>query len=297
MTMQQASSSRSGELGLMDMVRVLLDQKILIIVVAAVCTAVAVLLALTATQIYRSETQVVPAADNSASNPLSSLVSGLPNIGGLNALSNKGGSGLAEAIATIKSQQFTVEFIEEQNLLPVLFADQWDASAKKWDVDEPEQIPSLADGYILFSSEVRKIVEEDDTIVTLAIEWSDPQLSADWANALVAKLNLRMREKAISEADRTIAFLQEELLKTNVVEIRQAIFSMMENQLNTRTVASVREEYSFRVISPAIAPEPDRFIRPQRLFMVIMGGIFGMAFGVFLSFLLFGIRRIRSELS
>ena len=281
----------------MDLVRVLLDYKYVVLAVATVCTLIAIALALLATPIYRAEIQVAPADDGSGGSALSSLVAGIPNIPGLNVLGNKGGGKVAEGIATLKSPLFTIEFIEENGLLPVLFADRWNADAGEWDVERPGQVPSQADGYGMFNKHVRSVREEDDGIVTLAIEWSDPELCAAWANGLIDKLNRKMREKAIAEADRTIEYLQQELARTNVVEIRQAIYSMMENQLNTRTIASVREEYAFRVISPALPPDTDKYISPRRTFMVVLGGIAGCALGVFLSFLLYGIRRLRSELA
>ena len=281
----------------MELIRVLSRYRYVTIGVTVACTAIAVLLAIIATPIYRSEVQVVAADDAGGGNPLASLVSGVPNIPGLNILGNKSRGNTAEGIAILRSPQFTIEFIEENNLLPVLFEDKWDSEAGDWDVDEPGQIPTPLDGYSLFHNEVRRIREEDDGIVALSILWKDPQMCADWSNALIQKLNLRMRQRAIAEADRTIEFLQAEVEKTNVVEIRQAIYSMMENQLNTRTVASVREEYAFRIISPALPSDADKFVKPKRLFMVILGGIIGVALGVFLTFLFYGIRRVRDEMS
>lgn len=283
------------EMGIVDLVKVLLRYKYLLLGTTFLCTVAAIAIALLSTPIYRAEIQVAPADDGAAGNSLTSLVSGAPGIAGLNVFGNKGQGQVAEDIATLESPMFTIEFIEDNGLLPVLFADRWDSEKLEWAVEEPGQIPSLQDGYSFFNNEVRQIAEDDSGIVTLAIEWRDPQLSADWANALIRKLNLRMRQKAIDEADRTIAYLQKELEKTNVVEIRQAIYSMMENQLNTRTVASVREEYAFRVISPALVPDSDKYVSPRRAFIVVLGGIVGVALGVFFSFLAFGIKRIRAE--
>ena len=218
---------RSDELNFMDLIRVLGRFRYLILGVATACTLVAILIAVFATPIYRSEVLVVASDDGSGSNPLSSLGAGVPNIPGFNLLGNRNSGQIAEGIAILRSPQFTIEFIDENNLLPVLFAGKWDADASDWNVDEPGQIPTQLNGYSIFHNEVRTISEEDDGIVALAIEWDDRQLCADWSNALIDKLNLRMRQRAIEEADRTIEFLQAEVEKTNVVEIQQAIYSMI----------------------------------------------------------------------
>lgn len=290
-------TDNNAELNLTELIRVLLSFRWLVIGAATFCTLLAIILALVATPIYRAEVLVAASDDGSSGNPISSLISGVPNIAGLNVFGNRSGGKIAEGIAILRSPQFTVEFIEENDLLHLLFPDKWDAEAGAWDVDQPGQAPSLLDGYAVFNEKIRRIREEDDGIVSVAVEWSDPQRAADWSNMLIQKLNLRMRQRAIDEANRTISFLEAEVQKTNVVEIQQAIYSMMENQLNTRTVASVREEYAFRVISPALPPDTDKFIKPQRAFMVVLGGIIGVALGVFLAFLVYGIRRIKADLA
>ncbi len=295
--MANRNDRAEGDLGLAELVRVLLEYKFVLAGTTVACVLVALFIALTSTPIYRAEVQAIAAEDRGGDNPLTALMAGVPNIAGLRSIANGSGGNVAEAIATLKSRQFTSEFIGDNDLLPTLFADKWNKELGEWDVESEAQVPSLADGYALFNEDVRSVIQDDDGIVKLVIEWSDPVMAADWANALIEKLNRRMRTKAIEEADRTIAFLEQELKKTNVVELRQAIYTMMENQLNTRTVASVRNEYAFKVVSPALPAEPDRFVRPRRMFIVILGGIAGVSFGVFLCFFLYGAKRLRADLA
>jgi len=70
-----------------------------------------------------------------------------------------GASPSAEAIAVLTSRELTSAFIQEKDLLPVLFPRMWDAQAKRWkaDVEEP---PDLRDGVRYFGKKIRTVVEE-----------------------------------------------------------------------------------------------------------------------------------------
>ena len=264
---QQAlpNMGQSNELSLVELIRVLAAYRYTVIGVAITCIVVATLAAFLATPIYRAEIQFSPVDDNNSSESLTTLLPGAlrsANLGLFGGSSRR--AEIAEGVATLKSPQFTIEFITENDLMPVLFAGRWDAETLDWAVDDPEDVPTLIDGYAFFNNEIRSVVEGDDGIITLAIEWRDPDISAGWANKLIAKLNLRLRTRAIDEANQTIEYLEEELKKTNVVEIQQAIYSMMENQIKIGTIANVREEFAFKVISPAIPTDADRFVKPRR---------------------------------
>ena len=57
-----------------------------------------------------------------------------------------GGGNKDEYLQYLQSNAFTARFIEDEKLLPVLFADRWDAENDRWKVDDPADVPTLADG-------------------------------------------------------------------------------------------------------------------------------------------------------
>ncbi len=291
-------SSGAEELTFIELVKVLTEYRLVVLAVTMVVLLVAGLFAFLSTPIYRAEVTIAAADDNSSSaGGLSSLVSRLGSISGFAGMSRLARQDkTTQGIATLSSAKFIMEFIQQNDLLPVLFEGAWDAERGEWTVDEPEDIPTLSDGYLLFKNEVLDIVEEDTGLVTLAIEWKDPALATAWSNELIQRLNDKLRVRAIEEAEKTIEYLNQEAEKTRIVELRQAIYFMIENQINQRTMANVREEFVFKVISPAIEPEEDQFVRPNRLFILAVAIILGPALGVFASFLIFALKRIRAEL-
>jgi uncharacterized protein involved in exopolysaccharide biosynthesis len=256
--------------------------KALVIGIVIAFTLAALDVAFLTRPVYRASVVLIPADTNDSSAGLGAM---LGDLGGLATLAglNLGGADITvEALATLQSRQFTEEFVKENILLPVLFADDWDAETKSWIVTGAD-IPTLSDAYSLFDSRIRRAVEDKKTrLVTVEIDWRDRVAAADWANKLVGKLNEVMRTRAIREADASVAYLQQELAKTDMAALQQAIYRLIEAQVQRRTVAAVRPEFAFRVLDPAVPSDPDDFIRPRRALYLVAGPVAGLLFAVFL---------------
>jgi len=290
-----------SDLSLVDMIRVLSRFKILVISVILVVFGGSIFYAYTATPIYRAETTLAPMRGSGGVGGLISQFGGalgsLAGMVGMSGSTSAGGKLMrGEAYASLVSTSQIQSFIAEENLLPVLFSDIWDAEKEEWLVDEELDIPTLSDGYDLFMNEILVAAEDPATnLVILSVEWTDPVQAAEWANKLVGNLNSRLRSKAIESADKTIDFLNQELERTKVVELRQAIFYMMEQQVSSKTTARVQDEFAFKIINPAVAPDLDKYVRPERGFIVITGLFLGLFAGLIAAFLAFAISKLRDD--
>ena len=107
--------------------------------------------------------------------------------------------------------------------------------------------------------------------MTVSIEWSDRLKAAAWANWIVSEADAALRERGQSELARSIEFLQSEAAKTTVIEVRQTIYRVMETQLKNSMLARTREAYAFRVIDPAVVPDPDDRVSPKRSLVAAVG--------------------------
>ena len=248
------------------------------------------------TPVYVSATVLVP-ANNDRSGLQSALGSSLGQLSGLAALVgvgvSTGNAQTQEALAVLRSREFTEAFIRDENLMPELFPDQWDAAAKRW-LGEEEDWPTYAQAFQYFHDSIRTVTLTPQTgLVTLAIEWTDPEKSALWANRLVERLNEEVRSRAIANANASIGFLERELESTGAIETRQAINRLMEVQINQRMLANVTREYAFRVADRALPPDPDDEIRPNKPVLLVLGWLFGMMAGVVVS-LMVKSRRFRT---
>jgi len=234
--------------------------KVLIGIVTFMFGAVAVAIAFMLPKQYEASILLSPVSNNMSSGGLGGSLSSMASqFGGLAAtagLSVTGDSAKSESLAVAQSEYLTENFIRQNNLLPVLYAKLWDPVRKVWTTQDPQKIPTLWKANKKFDQSVRKIVPNAKTgIVSMTITWRDPQQAAAWANAMVQMTNEYLRDKAIHEADRNIAYLNEEAAKSNVVEVRQAIYSLMKTEINRAMIARGSKEYAFRVIDPATAPE------------------------------------------
>jgi uncharacterized protein involved in exopolysaccharide biosynthesis len=239
---------------------------------------------------YQATTVLSPVGDESmgrggsALGALASQYGGLASLAGIN-LANGASSGKDEAIAILQSEFLTERYVQENDLLPVLYARLWDPRAKKWTITDPEQIPTLwkANGYF---KKIRSVVDDKKTgMIELTITWKDPKLAAKWANDLVRLTNAYLRDRAIREAARNIAYLNEQLAKTNVVEVQKSIYSLLETEINREMIARGRDEYAMRMVDPAFVPE-----KPSSLSMLSLGFL-GAGIGCTLALLLMFARR------
>jgi len=198
--------------------------------------------------------------------------------GGLASLAgvNLGGSGnKAEAIATLNSRALTEHYIREQNLLPILFAKRWNTQIKQFTPDGHGKVPTLWDGNKLFRKKIRKFSEDKKTgLISLAIEWTDPAIAAQWANDLVKLTNHTLRDRAIAESNRNLGYLNQQLERSSVVELRQAIYRLIETEVKNVMVAEGSEEYAFKIIDPAVAPEEKS--KPKGTLIVAVALVLGL---------------------
>jgi uncharacterized protein involved in exopolysaccharide biosynthesis len=216
--------------------------------------------------------------DADAGSRIGSQLAGLVSFTGL---TSSVGAGKDEAIALLNSRGFTQQFITDNNLLPELFASRWDKARGRWLVDSAEDIPTAEDGYVKFDNFVRKVMEDDKTgLVTLEIRWGDRIRAAEWANALVKALNKKIRENTVQEADKSIAYLNRQLLSTSELSVRQSIFGLLEKNIRKVMLASVRDDFAFRIIDPAIPSDPDKFVSPHRVLRIFVGAVVGFMLGV-----------------
>ncbi len=271
-TEQTAKKATEDEIDLIELFKVLWAQKLLVITITAVFAIGSVAYALYLPNVYTAEVTLAPVSSDG-----NSMAGGLGALGGLASLagiSTSGGGDTASNIAIIKSRLFIMEFIKENDLLSILFADIWDAEKGKWNVEDLEQIPTLQKGYVKFTKNVLSISEDKKTgLIALKISWFDQELSAIWANKIVEKANLFIKQKAISEANQSVEYLKDQINITHEVDIQELLYKLIEKELQTTKLASVRKDYAFKVLDPALAPELKS--KPKRSLICMLGTILG----------------------
>lgn len=178
-----------------------------------------------------------------------------------------------EPLAVLRSNGFVSDFINENKLLPKLFADKWDDVLGNW---QPglESPPDVRDGVAYFEDSVRTITEDKRTgAVYLTIEWTDPALAARWANQMATAINEEMSRRALREAEASIAYLQAQLEVSEVVAVQQSVGRLLESEMQKVMLARATDDFAFRVIDSAVAPKKP--VRPKMALVVLSFGMIG----------------------
>jgi uncharacterized protein involved in exopolysaccharide biosynthesis len=183
-----------------------------------------------------------------------------------------------EALAMLESRIFINQFLVEEDLLPILFHKQWDNVSKQW--KEEEEAPTIWEAYEKFSEDILDIETDEETgLTSVTVTWINAELAAYWANELIRKINIQLRDRAIAQANTSISYLDEQLAKTSAVELQQALYGLMEVQLAKIVAAKVQEEYAFRIVDPALVPEE---LAVPHLLAILLSvfGFLGIFFGI-----------------
>ena len=236
----------------------------------------ALLVALVMTPIYQAEVVVVSATGGAGMDDvLSKLGGGLSGLASIAGITAPQSSAEKEALGTLRSKALISRYITDNDLMPVLYAGQWDAVHHSWRPSRWGRTPTLWRATQMFDSSVRTIVEDKTRgTITLTVDWKRPGMAAAWANGLINLANAELQQRAIDEAERDIAYLNQQLAKTTNVDLQQSIYQIMEQQIKIAMIARGRQEFAFRVVDPAIVPE--RPVRPKRGVMVLISGLIGV---------------------
>ena len=255
-------------------------QRTVILLSLLLCIAISLSIAVLLPKKYEASSLLASVVEGAESNGLSALASqfgGLASLAGVN-LGESGST--AEAVAILNSRKLVAKFIEDEDLMPVIYQDLWDDERSEWMVSGTD-VPSMWDAVDYFIKKVRKVnLRKDDRLILLSITWRDPDVAAAWATDLVKLANQAMREDAILEANESLAYLEERLAETSSIDLQQGIYRLVENYLKQIMLASVRDEYAFKTIDGAIAPDRDDYSSPNRVLILVVGVFIGLILGM-----------------
>jgi uncharacterized protein involved in exopolysaccharide biosynthesis len=277
------TATPSSDVKLKRLTEILWRDRKLIIIAACIFTLVAGVGAFFSEKEYKATVQFAVVSSEQRSGGAGGVMSQFGALASLAGVSLGGESEKYEALALLQSRFLTEMFIEQNNLLPILYPTIWDANTGRWKTNDPKVIPTLWKAEVRFKK-IRSVVQDAKTgLVTMSITWRDPVLAAKWANALVTLTNKQMRDKAIHDSERNIGYLRDQAIKTQLVPVQTALSTLMESQYKQSMLAGGNDEYALKVIDPAAVPELPSSIR--RIFIVLGGLLGGLFVAVLVIFL------------
>jgi uncharacterized protein involved in exopolysaccharide biosynthesis len=245
----------------------------LVAIVSLIGGLAAGLLAFLEKPYFRADVVVTEAQDRGIGgmSSLANQLGGLASLAGVNlAPANLAAS--QESAAVLESRHLAEEFIKRNGLQPELLRGS-DKILSLW-----RAVDQFKKGVVTIRKDLRR------GVTTVSVQWTDPVTTARWANGYVALANELIRSRAMDDATRNIAYLNDQISKTNVVELRKVMYDLIENETKTLMIAKGRPDYAFEVVDPAVAPELKA--GPHRIARTLVGLTVGFCLAAVIAFAL-----------
>lgn len=292
--MQRAGQGdMEDEIDLLELWRTLLKYKRLILLSAFGAALIAAGVSLLMPNIYRAEVLLVPVkADDAKGGGLASALGGLGGLASIAGISLGSGGSAEENLAVLQSRDFLWKFVQEKKLMPILFEDVWDEQQKKWKETDPKKQPGQLDVHRLFTQGILTVDKDKKTdLVTISLEMKDAARAAELANALVDGVNQYLAQEAIARSERNLEFLNEELMRTQIEEMRKILFELIATEQKKAMLANAQKDFAFKVLDRAV--EPDKKIKPKRSIIVILAAFVAGFLAILYAFMKEGIAKRR----
>jgi len=255
------------EINLIEYLRVVRKRWKLIVAIVVATVLTTALLSLFMTNIYRATAVITPV--ESRDNGGSKLALMAQQFGGVPGVASSGTTPASEITSLLRSKAVRKAVIERHNLLPALFADQWDEKKQEWKRGEDGDIPTMWDGLRMLDGIISVRHNFKENMITLSADYRNPEMAARLISLLLATLNEHMSSEARRVAETNKSYLEEELKSASDPLIRQKIYGLIALQVESALLAGVKENFAFKVIDPPMIP--DVKVSPQRKQMVLIG--------------------------
>jgi uncharacterized protein involved in exopolysaccharide biosynthesis len=208
-------------------------------------------------------------------------------LAGLVGLSVPGGSNKVAALGTLESRGLCLRFANQVDLVEKIFhATESHGLLRKVLGLGPRKY--TADDACTVLKEKHLGIESNELtgIISISVRWSDPVTASEWANAFVTLANQNLQERAISEAEGTLAATREQLKVPHPMEIEIALSRVVEQQLADLAVARGTPQFALTVLDPAVPKEIENHDWPRLKTLVLLGAFFGCLGAVLLALVL-----------
>tara|TARA_B100000902_G_C27194333_1_gene855629 strand:- start:223 stop:1143 length:921 start_codon:yes stop_codon:yes gene_type:complete len=278
----QENQAFEDEIDLKELFSVLWKSKFLIICFTGLISLSSIVTSLMMTNYYTSESILI-AREQQDSGSLSDF-SGVASLVGVD-LSGEGSS-VFKIMEIIQSREFVRHLITFENVLPSLIAaegfdtssqkinfdsEKYDTESKTW-TREPgvngNIIPSYLEAHRAYLDMLSIGKDKITGLISIEFEHVSPVFANEFLSLIIQEANNLNREIDIQATTKALTYLRGELSQTPQMEIKQSISKLIENQLETRMMASIYDDYVLIPLEPPFVP--DKKSSPIRSLIVIL---------------------------
>lgn len=285
------------EIDLKELLGVLWAGKNLIVAITVLCTISSVLVALWMPNQYRATVVLAPAQSDGSG--LSSALGQLGGLASLAGVSISAGETSESQIAQeiMESWGFIDAFIADNNLEVEVYAgegwsktsgrlkiddDLYDSNKQVWLLEDEEtdglRPPTSWELFEQFGEMLSVSQDKKSGLVSVSIEYYSPQIAKDWLDLYITAINEHMQARQVAKVARNISYLEEQIAKTSIAEMREVFYTIIEEQTKNKMVAEASPDYAFVTVSPSMVPEEKS--KPSRALICALGLLLGAMLGV-----------------
>lgn len=280
-----------SDLDLKNIFAVIFKERITVIVTVLIISILTIVYSLNLKDVYSSTATLYPVDRNEQVGNYESYTA-LAGFAGISIPKSSNRS--SEALKRIVSFDFFVDqFLPNIKLEDLYAADEWDSKKnilkykknlfneenKDWEYTDQlkSKKPTKQQAFKVYKNIVSATNESGSNFVTITVNHKSPHIAKSWVELIIKKINSSMREIDQKIASEAINFLNEREKNTQLTELNDAISQLLKSQMQVLMMASVNEDYIFRVVSSPISPEERS--APNRSVIVMIGIIFGLLMG------------------
>ena len=300
------------EIDLIELWRVVWAGKIFIISFVVLCTLIAVVVSLSLPKMYKSTATLIPA------NQEKSSLGGLSGLMGNLALPFAiPGQGASNIMSFLESRTLKERLITKYNLLPILYAGQWNAEKKTWNVEDPEEKPTVVralQGNIL--DDIFTVDQDKKTeLINISWEGEEPAFCSLMLERIIKELTFFLENEYVSDAKREREFIEEQLgAATEELEYwerqvpsekltlskitrerlaSQTVYTELRKQLELAKISEAKELETFKVLDKPFVPEKP--FKPKKRIIVALTFVASFFIALFGVFFLNFIRNLKKD--
>lgn len=269
-------NSTNTPVDLSDLSRYLFSKKKYYIYTVVASIIIFSAIAMVLPKVWTSDALVVSAKSGNNTSSTASMISSLAGIN----LAGEGGKPLdmvKRRVITkdffrhlIKNEVFyreliAVEAYDEQEKRNLYNSEVFNFKTSTW-IKEP----SFFDAYRVYRATVRAgyLDESTGSFLIIRADHKSPISAKLIVDEVVSQINELKKIEDIQDAEASLKFLNEELVKTNQISIKASINGLIENQMKIKTFANVKKDYLIKPLDRAYTPE--RRSAPKRSQFVLI---------------------------
>ena len=277
------------EIDLSVLITALFQGKWIIIGFTSIASIIIVLYSLSLPNIYKAEALLVPISSNENVGGNIQELGGLASLAGISL--SEGSDTSAIALEKLQSLSFFEEILLPQINLPDLMAvESWDPysnsitydkeiyddSTKTWtreitSLQTPE--PSAQESFTAFMEHIGALTDIKTRLISISAKHQSPFIAKQWADLVIKELNIFYREKDKKEATFAVDYLNEQISRTRLSEVKLVISEVLAQQIQTLSLIEANENYVFDFIDPPAVMEKKS--EPRRAIICIVGALIG----------------------